>query len=141
MKYNRKEIQNIIPHRYEMLLIDEVELLEEGKKAVGRVFLKDDTWFFKGHFPNEPVMPGVLQVEAAAQIGAVVLLAMEENEGKIGYFRGIDNVKFKRKVIPGDCLEIVLELVSMKSAIGKGKAVGSVNGEIAFKADLSFVVM
>lgn len=141
MVLNKEQIQEVIPHRFEMLLIDEVEIITPGVKATGKVILKDDTWFFKGHFPIEPVMPGVLQVEAAAQIGAVALLSLEENKGKIGYFGGIDKAKFKQKVVPGDILEITVEITAIKGPIGKGSAKGYVNNKLAFSAELTFAVM
>lgn len=140
-KYNRDQIQEIIPHRFEMLLIDEVEIVSETV-AKGKVILNDDCWFFKGHFPNNPVMPGVLQVEAAAQVGAVALLSKEENRGKTGYFTGIDKVRFRKMMLPGDELNITVEFIKMKMGIGKGE-VEAVNkdGEKVFNALITFTVM
>lgn len=140
-KYNRDQIQEIIPHRFEMLLIDEVEIVSETV-AKGKVILNDDCWFFKGHFPNNPVMPGVLQVEAAAQVGAVALLGKEENRGKTGYFTGIDKVRFRKMMLPGDELNITVEFIKMKMGIGKGE-VEAVNkdGEKVFNALITFTVM
>ncbi|MFV0499264.1 MAG: 3-hydroxyacyl-ACP dehydratase FabZ [Bacilli bacterium] len=140
-KLNREQIKNIIPHRYEMLLIDEVEIISETV-AKGTVYLDDSKWFFAGHFPNEPVMPGVLQVEAAAQVGATALLSKAENKGKIGYFTGIDKVKFRKKMMPNDELHITVTFIKMKMGIGKGE-VNAVNkdGDKVFSALITFTVM
>lgn len=138
---NKEQIQAIIPHRYEMLLIDEIVEMELGKYALGRKYIKEDDWYFKGHFPQEPVMPGVLMVEAAAQVGAVIVLSEPANKGKIAYFGGIDNVRFKEKVVPGDILDFKMELVTLKGPIGKGKATGiNQHGKIVFFAELTFIV-
>ncbi len=140
-KLNVEQIKEIIPHRYEMLLIDEVELVDE-KNVRGKVFLTEDKWFFKGHFPGNPVMPGVLQIEAAAQVGAVALLNIPENKGKTGYFAGIDKVKFRKMMLPGDELNIEVEFVKMKMSIGKGEAKGfDKEGNLVFSALLTFSVM
>ncbi len=140
-KFNREEIMKIIPHRHEMLLIDEVEIISETK-VKGKVILNEDCWFFRGHFPGNPVMPGVLQVEAAAQVGACALLNLEENRGKTGYFAGIDKVKFRKMMLPGDELNIEVEFIKMKMGIGKGEAQGfDKDGNLVFKGLLTFTVM
>lgn len=140
-KFNREAIKKIIPHRHEMLLVDEVEIVS-NTHVKGKVFLTEDCWFFKGHFPNNPVMPGVLQVEAAAQVGACALLNREENLGKTGYFAGIDRVKFRKMMLPGDVLNIEVEFIKMKMGIGKGEAKGyDKDGNLVFQGLLTFTVM
>ncbi len=135
-----KEIQEIIPHRHPFLLIDYIEEYEPGVKAVGYKAVTYDESFFKGHFPQEPVMPGVLIVEALAQTGAVAILSLETNQGKIAFFGGMNNVKFKRKVVPGDKLKLSCEIIKMKGPVGIGSAVATVDDEIAVVAELTFVV-
>jgi len=137
---NIKEIMDIIPHRYPMLLIDKVDELVPGESAVGYKNITINENFFCGHFPEEPVMPGVLIIEALAQTGAVAILSLEEYKGKIAYFAGINNVKFKRKVIPGDVLKLEVEIIKRKGPIGVGNAVATVNGEIAAKGELTFAI-
>jgi 3-hydroxyacyl-[acyl-carrier-protein] dehydratase len=135
-----KEIQEIIPHRYPFLLVDKVEELEIGKRAVGYKNVTINEHFFAGHFPAEPVMPGVLIIEALAQVGAIALLSVEEYKGKIAYFGGINKAKFRRKVVPGDVLRLEVEIVKMKGPIGVGKGIATVNGETAVEAELMFAV-
>jgi beta-hydroxyacyl-[acyl carrier protein] dehydratase FabZ len=135
-----KEIQEIIPHRYPFLLVDKVEELEIGKRAVGYKNVTMNEYFFAGHFPEEPVMPGVLIIEALAQVGAISLLSVEEYKGKIAYFGGISKAKFRRKVIPGDVLRLEVEIIKMKGPIGVGKGIATVNGETAVEAELTFAV-
>ena len=129
------EIMSIIPHRQPFLLIDRVEELVEGKSITAIKNVSYNEPFFAGHFPQEPVMPGVLQVEAMAQAGAVAILSMEEFQGKTGYFGGIKNVKFKRKVVPGDVLRIELEIDKLKRNIGIGHGTAYVGDEVACQVE------
>ena len=140
MMLNSNEIQKIIPHRYPFLLIDRVLDLVPGKSCVAIKNVSANEMYFMGHFPGEHVMPGVLMVEALAQTGAVIILALEENKGKIAYFAGIDKCKFKRKVIPGDVLKLEVEIVKQRGPIGYGTAKATVDGEIAVIAELKFAV-
>ena len=135
-----KEIQEIIPHRYPFLLVDKVEELEPGKRAVGYKNVTINEYFFQGHFPEEPIMPGVLQIEALAQLGAIALLSMDEFKGKIAYFGGINKAKFRRKVVPGDVLKLEIEIVKMKGTAGIGKAIATVDGEKAVECEIMFAV-
>jgi len=137
---NIKEIQEIIPHRYPFLLIDKIEELEPGIKAVGYKNVTMNEYFFQGHFPTEPIMPGVLIIEALAQVGAVAVLSLEENKGKIAYFAGINNAKFRQKVVPGDVLRLEIEIIKRKGPIGIGKAIATVNGKKAAEAELTFAI-
>ncbi len=135
-----KEIMEIIPHRQPFLLIDRIEELESGKRAVGKKCVTYNEPFFNGHFPKEPVMPGVLILEALAQVGAVAILSLPENKGKTAYFGGIDKAKFKKKVVPGDVLNLELEIIKQKGPIGVGKAVATVDGKVAASAEMTFAV-
>ena len=135
-----KEIQEIIPHRHPFLLIDQIEELEPGVGAVGYKSVTYNEPFFEGHFPQEPVMPGVLTVEALAQVGAVAILSMEENKGKVAYFGGINKCKFKGKVIPGDKLRLETRIIKQKGPVGVGEAVASVDGKVVVSAELTFMV-
>ena len=135
-----KEIEQIIPHRHPFLLIDKVDELEPGVKAVGYKAVTFDEPFFRGHFPQEPVMPGVLMIEALAQVGAVSILSVEENKGKTAYFASIQSAKFKRKVVPGDLLKLEVEIIKRKGPIGVGKAIASVDGNVAVIAELTFAI-
>ena len=137
---NIKEIQEIIPHRYPFLLIDKIEELEPGVKAVGYKNVTMNEYFFQGHFPTEPIMPGVLIIEALAQVGAVAVLSLPENKGKIAYFAGINNAKFRQKVVPGDVLRLEIEIIKRKGPIGIGKAVATVNGKKVAEAELTFAI-
>ncbi|AKG03740.1 3-hydroxyacyl-[acyl-carrier-protein] dehydratase FabZ [Salimicrobium jeotgali] len=134
------EIKEIIPHRYPFLLIDEVEELEEGERAVAYKNVSVNEPYFQGHFPDYPVMPGVLITEALAQTGAVAMLKKEENQGKLAFFTGIDKCRFKRQVKPGDRLKLEVEIVRLKGPMGKGKAVASVDGEVACEAEIMFAL-
>lgn len=129
------QIMELIPHRQPFLLIDRVEELVEGKSIVATKNVSYNEPFFAGHFPQEPVMPGVLQVEAMAQAGAVAIMSMEEFRGKTGYFGGIKNVKFKRKVVPGDVLRIELEIDKMKKNIGIGHGTAYVGDQVACQVE------
>lgn len=135
-----KEIKEIIPHRHPFLLLDCVEELEPGVKATAYKSVSYNEPYFVGHFPEEPVMPGVLQIEALAQAGAVAILSKEENKGKTAYFGGISQARFKRKVVPGDRLKLECEIIKQKGPVGIGKAVATVDGEIAVTAELTFMI-
>ncbi|MCL2384195.1 MAG: 3-hydroxyacyl-ACP dehydratase FabZ [Oscillospiraceae bacterium] len=130
----------IIPHRNPFLLIDKVEELNPGESAIAYKNVTMNEEFFRGHFPTEPVMPGVLIVEALAQTGAVAILSLDEYKGKIVYFAGINNLKFKKKVIPGDILKLEVEIVKRKGPIGIGKAVATVDGQIVTVGELTFAI-
>ena len=134
------QIMEILPHRQPFLLIDAVEELEPGKRAVARKCVSYNEPYFGGHFPGEPVMPGVLIVEALAQTGAVAILGKDENRGKTAYFASINSAKFKRKVVPGDILTLETEIIKVKGPIGVGKATAKVGDEIACIAELTFAV-
>ncbi|QXM06693.1 3-hydroxyacyl-ACP dehydratase FabZ [Crassaminicella indica] len=138
---NNIEIQKIIPHRYPFLLVDKIIELEAGKKAVGIKNVTINEPFFQGHFPGNPIMPGVLQVEALAQVGAVAVLSLEEYKGKLAVFTGIENAKFRRQVVPGDTLRLEVEMVSMRRGMGKGEAVAYVGDEVACKATIKFALI
>ena len=140
MKLTTKEIMEIIPHRQPFLLIDTIEELEPGVRAVGRKCVSYNEPYFAGHFPAEPVMPGVLQIEACAQVGAVALLSVEANKGKTAYFGGINKAKFKRKVVPGDRLKMSCEIIKQKGPVGIGKVEAFVGEEKALEAELTFMI-
>ena len=135
-----QQIQAIIPHRYPFLLVDRILEIEEGKRAVGIKNVSANEAFFAGHFPEYPVMPGVLIVEALAQVGAVVLLQSEENRGRLAFFAGIDNCRFKKQVQPGDQLRLEVEILRARGSIGKGKGVATVNGELVCETELMFAL-
>ena len=158
MSLGRAEIEAILPHREPFLLIDEVVELEPGERVVARKQVRPDEWYLAGHFPGRPVMPGVLIVEAMAQTGAVAVLAQEENRGrlaqtgavavlaeeanrgKLALFAGIDDVRFKRIVEPGDELELECRLEAVRGPIGRGKATAKVDGELVARGTLTFAV-
>lgn len=135
-----QEIKETIPHRYPFLLVDKVLEVEEGKRVVGLKNVTVNEPFFQGHFPEYPVMPGVLIVEALAQVGAIAVLGMEQNKGKIGFLAGIDKCRFKREVKPGDQLRMEVEITRMKGPIGKGKGRATVDGELACEAEIIFAI-
>ena len=135
-----KEIMETIPHRQPFLLIDRIEELEPGKRAVGKKCVSYNEPFFNGHFPQEPVMPGVLMVEALAQTGAVAILSLEENKGKIAYFGGIKNCRFRGKIVPGDKLRLETTIIKCKGPVGVGHAVASVDGKVVVDAELTFMI-
>lgn len=138
--YTTKEIMDIIPHRQPFLLIDTIEELEEGVRAVGKKCVSFNEPFFAGHFPGNPVMPGVLIIEALAQVGAVAILCKEENKGKTAYFASINSAKFKRKVLPGDVLMLETEIIKQKGPIGVGQCKATVDGQVAAIAELTFAI-
>ena len=135
-----KEIQEIIPHRHPFLLVDCIEELEPGVKAVGYKSVTYDEPYFRGHFPQEPVMPGVLAVEALAQVGAVAILSLEDNKGKTAYFGGINKCRFKGKIVPGDKVKLETKIVKRKGPMGVGEATAYVDGKVVVKAELTFMV-
>lgn len=135
-----KEIMDIIPHRYPFLLIDRVVELEEGKKITAIKNVTMNEQFFKGHFPNEPVMPGVLIIEAMAQAGAVAILSLDDFKGKTAYFGAINNAKFRTKVVPGDTLRLEVEIVKLKKSAGIGHGVAYVGDKKAAEAELTFMI-
>lgn len=135
-----KEIMEIIPHRQPFLLIDTIEELELGKRAVAKKCVSYNEPFFAGHFPGEPVMPGVLIIEALAQAGAVAILSKPEFKGKTAYFGAINSAKFKQKVVPGDVLMLELEIIKEKGPIGIGKATATVDGKVVTQAELTFAI-
>lgn len=134
------KIKEIIPHRYPMLLIDCVEELTEGQRIVAKKNVTINEPFFQGHFPHEPVMPGVLIVEAMAQAGAVALLSLPQFKGKTAYFGGIDKAKFRKKVTPGDTLILEVEILKIKANAGLGKGIARVEGKKVAEAELTFMI-
>ncbi|MGO5333617.1 3-hydroxyacyl-ACP dehydratase FabZ [Enterococcus cecorum] len=134
------QIKEIIPHRYPMLLIDRVEELTEGQRIVAKKNVTINEPFFQGHFPHEPVMPGVLIVEAMAQAGAVALLSLPQFKGKTAYFGGIDKAKFRKKVTPGDTLILKVEILKIKANAGLGKGIARVDGKKVAEAELTFMI-
>lgn len=140
MELSNKEIMEILPHRYPFLLVDKIVDYEPGQWAEGIKCVSANEMQFLGHFPNEPVMPGVLIIEALAQVGAIAVLTEEENKGKLVFFGGIKNARFKKKVVPGDVLTMKCELTARKGPIGFGKAVALVDGKVAASAELTFAI-
>jgi 3-hydroxyacyl-[acyl-carrier-protein] dehydratase len=136
----REQIEEILPHRDPFLFLDEVTVLEPGSRVVARKLVREDEWFLTGHFPGRPIMPGVIIVEAMAQCGAVAVLADEANRGKLALFAGIDDVRFKRMVLPKDELELTCEVERMRGPVGRGKATATVAGELAARGTLTFAV-
>ncbi len=137
---NKEEIKAIIPHREPFLLVDEITELEVGKRAVGIKFVSPDAFWFQGHFPEMPVMPGVLILEAMAQTGAVAALSLPEMKGKIAVFGSANNVKFKRMVVPGDTLRMEVEMVKMRRMAGSGVGKAYVGDELACSAEFMFII-
>jgi len=138
--FGRDVIETILPHRPPFLLIDEVAELEPGRRVVAHREVRADDWWFPGHFPERPVMPGVLIVEAMAQTGAVAVLVEEENRGRLALFAGIDDCRFKRVVEPGDLLTLTCEIDAVRGPVGRGKATAHVGRELAARGTLTFAV-
>ena len=136
----KEEIKKIIPQREPFLMIDEVESFEPGQSAVAYKNVSEEEYYFKGHFPGNPIMPGVLMVEALAQTGAVAILSMEENKGKNALFGGIDKLKFKKQVVPGDRLDLHIEIIKMRGPIGIGKGTATVDGKVACEGEIMFSI-
>lgn len=138
--YTTQELMEILPHRHPFLLIDTIEELEPGKRAVGKKCVTFSEPYFAGHFPGNPVMPGVLIIEALAQTGAAAILSLPENRGKTAYFAGIDKAKFKQMVRPGEVLTLETQIIRTKGPIGVGEAVATVDGKLVAKAELTFAI-
>lgn len=138
---NKEQIKEIIPQREPFLMIDEVEEVVLGESAIAYKNVSKDEWYFKGHFPGNPIMPGVLIVESLAQTGAVAILSMEENKGKNALFGGIDKMKFKKMVVPGDRLKLEVKIIKRKGPIGVGEAIATVDGKIAAKGEITFALV
>lgn len=138
---NRQDIEKIIPQREPFLMIDEVENYVPGESATAYKYVNEEEWYFKGHFPGNPIMPGVLITESLAQTGAVAILGMEENKGKNVLFGGIDKMKFKKIVIPGDKLKLEVRIIKRKGPIGVGEAIATVNEKLVAKGELTFAII
>lgn len=138
---NKEEIKSIIPQRDPFLMIDEIEDVKAGESAIAYKNVDESEWYFKGHFPGNPIMPGVLICEALAQTGAVAILSLEENKGKNALFGGIDKVRFKKQVVPGDRLKLEVSIIKRKGPIGVGEAVASVDGKVVAKGELTFALV
>jgi len=137
----RTGIEAIIPHREPFLLLDAIIELDPGVKAVGEMQVRGDEWYLAGHFPGRPIMPGVLVLEALAQTGAVALLAVPEHQGRLALFAGMDGVRFRRPIVPGDRLRLEVELTRRRGQFGKGQARAWVGEELAVEAELMFAVV
>ncbi len=138
---NKEEIKKIIPQREPFLMIDEVEQYVPGESCTAYKKVREEEYYFKGHFPGNPIMPGVLIVESLAQTGAVAILSMEENKGKNALFGGIDKLRFKKQVVPGDVLKLEVKIIKKKGPIGVGEAIATVNGKLAVKGELTFAIV
>ncbi|MBO2944869.1 3-hydroxyacyl-ACP dehydratase FabZ [Paenibacillus sp. F411] len=137
---NIGQIQDIIPHRPPFLLVDKIIEMEEGQRAVGIKNVTMNEPFFTGHFPQYPVMPGVLITEALAQVGAIAMLSVESNKGKLGFLAGLDGFRFRGQVVPGDTLRLEVEITRLKGSIGKGKATASVEGKVVAEGEIMFAL-
>lgn len=138
---NKEEIKKVIPQRDPFLMIDEVENFIPGESAIAYKNVNIEEWYFKGHFPGNPIMPGVLIAESLAQTGAVAILSVDENKGKNALFGGIDKMRFKRQVVPGDRLKLEVKIIKRKGPIGVGEAIASVDGKVAAKGELTFALI
>lgn len=136
-----EEIKQIIPQREPFLMIDEVEEYKPGESAIAYKYVNEEEWYFKGHFPGNPIMPGVLITESLAQTGAVAILSLEENKGKNALFGGIDKMKFKKMVVPGDKLKLEVKIIKKKGPIGVGEAIAMVEDKVVAKGELTFAVV
>lgn len=137
----KEEIKQIIPQREPFLMIDEVEEYKPGESAIAYKYVNEEEWYFKGHFPGNPIMPGVLITESLAQTGAVAILSLEENKEKNALFGGIDKMKFKKMVVPGDKLKLEVKISKKKGPIGVGEAIATVEDKVVAKGELTFAVV
>lgn len=138
---NKNEIKQIIPQREPFLMIDEVEEYVPGESAIAYKHVSEDEWYFKGHFPRNPIMPGVLITESLAQTGAIAILSLEANKGRNALFAGIDKMRFKKQVVPGDVLKLEVKIIKQKGPIGVGEALATCDGKIVAKGELTFAIV
>ena len=138
---DKEEIKKIIPQRDPFLMIDEVEENIPGQSAIAYKYVNEKEWYFQGDFPGNPIMPGVLIVESLAQTGAVAILSKEENKGRNALFGGIDKIRFKKQVVPGDTLKLEVKIIKQKGPIGVGEATATVDGKVAAKGELTFAIV
>ena len=138
---SKEEIKEIIPQREPFLMIDEIAEYIPGESAIAYKYVNEEEWYFKGHFPGNPIMPGVLIAESLAQTGAVAILSVEENKGKNALFGGIDKMKFKKMVVPGDILKLEVKIIKRKGSIGVGEGVATVDGKVVAKGELTFALI
>lgn len=138
---NKNEIKQIIPQREPFLMIDEVEEYVPGELAIAYKHVSEDEWYFKGHFPGNPIMPGVLITESLAQTGAIAILSLEANKGRNALFAGIDKMRFKKQVVPGDVLKLEVKIIKQKGPIGVGEALATCDGKIVAKGELTFAIV
>ena len=138
---NKNEIKQIIPQREPFLMIDEVEEYVPGESAIAYKHVSEDEWYFKGHFPGNPIMPGVLITESLAQTGAIAILSLEGNKGRNALFAGIDKMRFKKQVVPGDVLKLEVKIINQKGPIGVGEALATCDGKIVAKGELTFAIV